>query len=51
MKKVLGTIQPDWNLLTMDHIKYALGHNTPEPYDTSLDLDSMNVDDILSMFK
>jgi len=51
MKKVLGTIQPNWNLLTMDHIKYALGHNTSEPYDTSLDLDSMNVDDILNMFK
>lgn len=51
MKKVLGTVQPDWNLLTMDHIKYALGYHTDEPYDTSLDLDSMNVNDILGTFK
>lgn len=50
MKTVLGTVQPDWSLLTMSHIKYALGHNTDEPFDSSLNLDTMSVEDVLKHY-
>ena len=50
MKKVLGTVDPDWNLLTIEHVKHALGHNTPEPYDSQLDLDEMSIQDIFKLF-
>jgi len=50
MDKVLGTVHPDWSLLTMEHIKYALGHNTDSPYDPNLDLDNMTVKDVLVHF-
>lgn len=50
MNAVLGTVHPDWSLLTMEHVKYALGHNTSEPYDKNLDLDSMTTDDVFKHF-
>lgn len=50
MRKVLGTVDPNWSLLKMEHIKHALGHNTDEPYDEKLDLDNMSVEDVLNEF-
>lgn len=50
MRKVLGTVEPNWNRLKMEHVKHALGYNTEEPYDKSLDLDNMTVSEVLNKF-
>ena len=50
MGRVLGTVEPNWSLLNMEHIKYALGHNTDEPYDKNLDLNNMTVAEALTLF-
>ena len=48
MDAVLGTVEPDFSLLTMQDVKYLFGHGTESPYDPSLDLDNMTVQDVLS---
>jgi len=50
MDGTLGVTKAKWPLLTMDHIKYALGHKTATPYDENLDLDNMTVKEILEKY-
>lgn len=50
MKRVLGTVEPNWNLLKIEHVKHALGHKTEEPYDENLDLDNMTVQEVMNRF-
>ena len=47
MNGVLGVTKADWRLLNMSHVKYVLGYGTPTPYDPSIDLDSMTVQDVI----
>jgi len=51
MDKVLGTLEPDWSLLKMAHIKWVFGHGTDQPFDPSLDLDNMTVQEVLEILK
>jgi len=49
-RKMLGEVQPDWSVLTIDDIKTIFSYKTNICYDSKLDLDNMSVDNVLDFY-